>query len=131
MCSGGIHWLAVIAAAVVIYAAGFVIYGLLVPEQAVAGMTDAETETAMSRMIYGPVMPIMTAVFVALIFKWGAVGDMVSGVKWGAVIALASAIPTLLYGWAYGGHDTNLTMIDVAHLWLGHVAAGAIIGGWR
>ncbi|HET7708764.1 MAG TPA: DUF1761 domain-containing protein [Sphingomicrobium sp.] len=123
--------MAVVAAAVVIYVIGFVIYGLLVPEEAMSGMTEAEEATAMSRMAFGPLMPILTAVFLAVIFKWGAVGDLVSGVKWGAVIALASAIPTLLYGWVYGGGETNLTMIDVAHLWLGHVAAGAIIGGWR
>lgn len=134
MRSGGINWMAVVAAAVAIYAIGFVIYGLLIPEEtwmAMSGITEAEKEIGMSRMMYSPLMPILTAVFLAVIFKWGAVGDLVSGVKWGAVVALASAIPALLYGWVYGGGDTNMTMIDVAHLWLGHVAAGAIIGGWR
>ena len=134
MRSGGINWLAVVAAAVAIYAIGFVIYGLLIaPEtwMAMTGMTEAEKATGMSRMMYSPVMPIMIAVFMAVLFKWGAVGDLTSGVKWGAVIALASAIPTMLYGWVYGGLDTNMTMIDIAHLWLGHVVAGAILGGWR
>lgn len=134
MRSAGINWMAVVAAAVVIYAIGFVIYGLLIPEEswmAMSGITEAEKSIGMSRMMYSPLMPILTAVFMAVIFKWGAVDDLVSGVKWGAVIALASAIPTLLYGWVYGGGDTNMVMIDVAHLWLGHVAAGAIIGGWR
>ena len=134
MRSAGINWMAVVAAAVVIYAIGFVIYGLLIPEEAwmaMSGITEAEKQIGMSRMMYSPLMPILTAVFLALIFKWGAVGDLVSGVKWGAVIALASAIPTMLYGWVYGGLDTNMMMIDVAHLWLGHIAAGAIIGGWR
>lgn len=134
MRSAGINWMAVVAAAVVIYAIGFVIYGLLIPEEswmAMSGITEAEKSIGMSRMMYSPLMPVLTAVFMAVIFKWGAVDDLVSGVKWGAVIALASAIPTLLYGWVYGGGDTNMVMIDVAHLWLGHVAAGAIIGGWR
>ena len=134
MRSAGINWLAVIAAAVAVYAVGFVIYGLLIsPEanRAMSGMTAAEEATAMSRMMYSPLMPILTAVFMAILFKWGAVADLVSGVKWGAVIALASAIPTMLYGWVYGGLDTNMAMIDCAHLWLGHVAAGAILGGWR
>lgn len=134
MRSAGINWMAVVAAAVVIYAIGFVMYGLLIPEEswmAMSGITEAEKEIGMSRMMYSPLMPVLTAVFMAVIFKWGAVDDLVSGVKWGAMIALASAIPTLLYGWVYGGGDTNMAMIDVAHLWLGHVAAGAIIGGWR
>jgi len=134
MRSGGIHWLAVIVAAIAIYAIGFVLYGLLIPEDAwmaMSGMTEADKATAMSRMMYGPLMPILTAVFFAVLFKWGAVGDMVSGIKWGAVIALASAIPAVLYAWVYGGADTNVSLIDIAHLGLGHIAAGAIIGGWR
>jgi hypothetical protein len=134
MRSGGLNWLAVIAAAVAIYAVGFVIYGLLIPQEtwmAMTGMTEAEKATGMARMMYSPLMPILTAVFMAILFKWGAVADMASGVKWGAVIALASAIPTVLYGWVYGGHDTNMAMIDGAHLLLGHAAAGAILGGWR
>lgn len=134
MRSGGINWLAVVASAIAIYAIGFVIYGLLIPQEtwmAMTGMTEAEKEIGMSRMMYSPLMPILTAVFMAILFKWGAVADMVSGIKWGVVIALASAIPTILYGWCYGGHDTNMTMIDAAHLWLGHAVAGAILGGWR
>lgn len=134
MRSGGINWLAVAASAIAIYAVGFVIYGLLIsPEanMAMSGMTKAEEATAMSRMMYSPLMPVLTAVFMAVLFKWGAVGDMTSGVKWGVVIALASAIPTILYGWVYAGTENNTMMIDVAHLWLGHVAAGAILGAWR
>jgi hypothetical protein len=134
MRSGGINWLAVVASAIAVYALGFVIYGVLIPQDtltAMMGLTEAEKATGMSRMMYSPLMPIMIAVFMAVLFKWGAVADMASGVKWGALIALASAIPTILYGWVYGGLDTNMTMIDVAHLWLGHVVAGAILGGWR
>ena len=45
MRSGGINWLAVIVAAVAVYALGFVIYGLLIPEEswmAMSGTTEAE-----------------------------------------------------------------------------------------
>ena len=134
MRSGGINWLAVIVGAIAIYAIGFVIYGMLVPAEswmAMTGMTEAEKATAMTRMMYSPLMPIMTAVFLAVLFKWGAVGDAMTGVKWALVVALASAVPTMLYGWVYGGLNTNMTMIDGAHLLLGHVAAGAILGGWK
>lgn len=134
MRSGGIHWLAVIAAAIAIYALGFVIYAVLIPEpawMAMSGMTDAEKATAMSRMAFSPAMPILTAVFMAIIFKWASVGDAMKGAQWGMLIALASAIPTTLYGWVYGGMDTNMTLIDSAHLMLGHIAAGAILGGWK
>ena len=131
MRSGGINWLAVIVAAIAIYVIGFVIYGMLIPEEAMSGMTDAEKATAMSRMMYSPLMPILTAVFMAVLFKWGQVADAMAGIKWAVVIGLASAVPTMLYGWVYGGLSTDTTMIDCAHLLLGHIAAGAILGGWK
>lgn len=134
MRSGGINWLAVIAAAIAIYAIGFVIYAMLIPMEswmAMTGMTEAEKAVAMTRMPFSVVMPIMTAVFMAVLFKWAQVADAASGAKWAIVVALASAVPTMLYGWVYGGADTNMTMIDCAHLLLGHAAAGAILGGWK
>ncbi len=134
MRSGGINWLAVLVAAIAIYAIGFVIYGMLIPEEtltAMMGVSAAEKATAMSRMMYSPIMPILTAVFMAVLFKWGQVADAMSGIRWGAAIALASAIPTVLYSWVYGGSPTDMAMIDCGHLLLGHVAAGAILGGWK
>jgi hypothetical protein len=85
----------------------------------------------MSRMMYSPLMPILTAVFMAILFNWGNVSDAKTGAKWAVVIALASAIPTMLYGWVYGGLNSDMTLIDVSHLLLGHIAAGAILGGWK
>ncbi len=134
MRSGGIHWLAVIVAAIAIYAIGFVIYAMLIPMEswtAMTGMTEAEKATAMTRMPFSVVMPILTALFMAMLFKWGQVADAMTGAKWAVVVALASAVPTMLYGWVYGGHSTDMTMIDMAHLLLGHIAAGAILGGWK
>ena len=134
MRSGGINWLAVIVSAIAIYAIGFVIYAMLIPMDswtAMTGMTDAERATAMGRMIFSPLMPILTAAFLAVLFKWGSVTDALTGAKWAVVVGLASAIPALLYGWTYGGHDTNMTLIDCTHLLLGHIAAGAILGGWK
>jgi hypothetical protein len=92
MRSGGIHWIAVIAAAFAVYALGFVIYGMLVPEEswmAMSGMTDAEKATAMTRMPFSIVMPILTAVFMAVLLKWGAVAGAMKGAQWGRVVALA------------------------------------------
>jgi len=134
MRSGGINWLAVIVAAIVIYAIGFVIYAVMIPMDAwtaMTGMTPDERTIAESRMMFSPIMPILTAAFMAVLFKWGQVADAMTGAKWALVVALASAVPTMLYGWVYGGHDTNMTMIDCAHLLLGHIAAGAILGGWK
>ena len=135
MRAGGINWLAVLAAAIAFYAIGFVIYGMLIPAEtwmAWEGVTEAETETGgESRMPFGPVMPIMTAVFMAVIFKWAQIAGAGKGARWGATIALASAVPAVLYGWVYGVGPIEVTLIDVAHLLLGHVAAGAVLGGWK
>lgn len=134
MRSGGINWLAVLAAAVAVYAIGFIIYGLLIPEEtwmAMSGMSEDQKAVAMSRMVFSPVMPVLTAVFLAILFKFGQVASTAKGAQWAAVVALASAIPTVLYGWVYGGIPTEMTAIDSAHLMLGHVTAGAILGGWR
>lgn len=134
MRSGGINWLAVIAAAIAIYAIGFVMYAMLIPEEvwmAMTGMTEETKAVAMSRMPFSVIMPILTALFMAVLFKWGQVADWMTGIKWAVVVGLASAVPTMLYGWVYGGIDTNMTMVDCSHLLLGHIAAGAILGGWK
>lgn len=69
MRAGGINWVAALAAAIAIYAIGFVIYGLLIPAEtwmAWEGVSEAETAAvAESRMMFSPIMPLMTAIFLA------------------------------------------------------------------
>lgn len=134
MRSAGINWLAVIAAAVAFYLIGFVIYGMVVPEEtqmALSGLTEADKAVAETRMMFGVLMPIATAVFMAMLFKWAQVTGASKGAQWGMLIALASAVPTVWYGWVYGGVAVEMSLIDSAHLLLGHVAVGAILGGWK
>jgi hypothetical protein len=135
MRSGGINWLAVVAAAVAIYALGFVIYGLLLPAEtwmAWSGVSAEDIEAVgSSRMPFSVVMPLMTAIFMAVIFKWAQVAGASDGAKWGAVVALASAVPALMYGWVYGIGPAEMTLVDSGHLLLGHVAAGAVLGAWK
>jgi len=135
MRSGGINWLAVVAAAVAIYAIGFVIYGLLIPAEtwmAWSGVSAEDIEAVgSSRMPFSVVMPLMTAIFMAVIFKWAQVAGASNGAKWGAVVALASAVPALMYGWVYGIGPAEMTLVDSGHLLLGHVAAGAVLGAWK
>lgn len=135
MRAGGINWLAVLVSAVVIYAIGFVIYGVLVPAEylmSASGISQEQMEAVgATRMPFGVVMPLMTAAFLAILFKLGRVVDAATGAKWAAVVALASAIPAVLYGWVYGVGPFDMTLIDSGHLLLGHVAAGTILGAWR
>ncbi|MEO7602626.1 MAG: DUF1761 domain-containing protein [Sphingomicrobium sp.] len=135
MRAGGINWLAVLVSAVVIYAIGFVIYGVLVPAEylmSASGISQEQMEAVgATRMPFGVVMPLMTAAFLAILFKLGRVVDAATGAKWAAVVALATAIPAVLYGWVYGVGPFDMTLIDSGHLLLGHVAAGTILGAWR
>lgn len=135
MRAGGINWIAVLVAAVAFYAIGFVIYGMLIPAERwmeLSGVDAAEMNAVgQSRMIFSWVMPLMTAVFIAVLFKWGSVAGASKGAQWGMVVALASAVPGMLYGWVYGVGPIDMTLIDSAHLLIGHVTVGAILGAWK
>ncbi len=135
MRAAGINWGAVLAAAVAFYAIGFVIYGVLIPADkwmAMSGISQAAMDVVgTSRMPFGVVMPLMTAILMAVIFKWARVEGVSNGARWAAVIALASAVPAMLYGWVYGTGPIEMMIIDSGHLFLGHVTAGLILGGWK
>ncbi|WP_309601665.1 DUF1761 domain-containing protein [Sphingomonas sp.] len=135
MRAGGINWAAVLVAGIAFYAIGFVIYGLLIPPErwmAMSGISAADMEAVgQSRMPFSVVMPLMTAGFMALLFKWGSVTGVSKGAQWGAVVALASAVPGMLYGWVYGVGPIDMTLVDSAHLLLGHVTVGMILGAWK
>lgn len=135
MRAGGMNWAAVIVAAVAIYAIGFVIYGMLIPAEswmAMSGITAEEMEkVGTSRMPFSVVMPLMTAIFLGVLFKMGGVADAAKGAKWATIVALASAVPTLLYGWVYGVEPMQMTLVDIGHLLAGHIVAGAILGDWK
>jgi len=133
--AAGINWLAVIVAAVAFYLIGFLIYGMLVPEETwlqMSGMTPEQLkDIGADRMPFGILMPLATAVFMAMLFKWAGVAGASRGIQWGAVIALASAVPTVWYGWVYGPSMVSGALLDSAHLLIGHGAVGAILGAWR
>ena len=135
MRAGGINWLAVLAAAIAFYVIGFVIYGVVIGEEQLAAIMGEDLtvsqEAEQARMPFGILMPLATAAFMGLLFKWGQVANAMTGAQWGAVVAMASAVPTVWYGWVYGGLPAEMALIDNAHLLLGHIAAGAILGGWR
>ena len=132
MRAGGINWLAVLAAAVAVYVIGFIIYGMIVPEETIAAtMSEDQIAAGEARMPLGVLMPLSIAAFLAVLLKWGSVTGAARGAQWGFVVALASAVPTIGYGWVYGGYPSGSALIDCGHLLLVHLAAGAIIGGWR
>ena len=132
---GGLNWAAVLGAAVAFYAIGFLIYGMIVPEEtfmAWAGLSAEELESVgTERMPFGALMPLATALFMAILFNWGGVNSATRGARWGMLIALASAIPAVWYGWVYGVGPAEGPLLDSAHLLIGHAVVGAILGRWR
>lgn len=131
----GMNALAILAAAIAIYAVGFVIYGMLMDPQVWMASSRISKEeidaVGMSRMPYGAVLPLVTAIGMGILFKWANVSGLANGVKWGALVACLSALPAIWYGWVYGVGDLYAPMLDSAHLLIGHSIAGAILAGWK
>lgn len=125
----------IIVAALVIYLVGFLIYGLIVDPQlwmAESGITQAQMDAVgAARMPFSPLMPIATAIGLAVLYRLTNRKGVACGVWLGVVVALTSAVPTIWYGWVYGVGGLAMPLIDSAHLLLGHAAAGAVIGWWK
>jgi glucan phosphoethanolaminetransferase (alkaline phosphatase superfamily) len=129
-----INPLAVLVAAIAVYAAGFIIYGMLVPGETwakMSGLDMAELKAiGMSRMPYSVIMPLVTAICLAIVLHWRGAANWREGAQTGFVVALGSALMARLYGWVYGVGGIDIIALDWVHLLLGHVLAGAILGGW-
>ncbi len=128
----GINWVAVLVAASAFFAIGFVIHMRLVDLEAwdSAKHTD-QAKLSKARMAFGMVLPLATAIGLALLFRWGDVAGVAEGVKWGLVVALASGLPVLWYNWFYGTAPVWIFAVDTAHQLIGHAVVGAILAGWR
>jgi hypothetical protein len=133
---GGSSILAVLAAAVAIYAIGFLIYGLLFSEawQSLQGYTKESMATAFAgkewRMALSPVMPILIAVGMAIVMGWRGATGLAAGVRTGFIVGLFFLVASRMYSFVYGTEAEGLLAMDSAHLLLNGVAAGAVLGGW-
>lgn len=129
----GDSWGAVLAAAVAIYAVGFLIYGALFSKQwmRLSGYTREQLQPHRWKMALSPLMPILTAVGLALVLKWARVDSLAMGVVVAAEVWFFLVLPTRLYSFVYSPEKSGLLMMDAIHLLLGLLIGGAIIGGWR
>jgi hypothetical protein len=128
----GINWVAVLVAAAAFFAIGFVIHMRLVDLKAwnAAKHVD-EVKLSKARMASGMILPLATAIGLAVLFSWADVSGVGNGVKWSLVVALASGLPVLWYNWFYGTVPLWIFAVDSAHQLIGHAVAGAILAGWR
>lgn len=129
----GDNWLAVLAAAAAIYAIGFLIYGLVFSGLwlKLTGYTKEQLQPHSWKMFLSPVMPILTAVGLAILFKLARVDNIAVGVVIAFQIWFFLVMPARMYNFVYSPEKIGHLVLDALHLLLGMLVAGAIIAGWR
>ena len=90
-----------------------------------------KVELSATRMASGMILPLATAIGLAVLFSWGDVAGVANGIRWGLVIALTSGVPVLWYNWFYGTSPIWIFWVDSIHQLTGHAVVGAILAGWR
>jgi hypothetical protein len=128
----GHNVLAILVAAIAIYAIEFVIFAVLIPGDqymAMTGMMDGQGDAG--RMPVGAVMPILTAIGLSLVIKWRNAAGWMAGAVTALLMAIFLAFPTSLYGYVYGTHTEQFVAINLAHFLVCYAAAGAILAAWK
>ena len=129
----GDNWLAVLAAAAAIYAIGFLIYGLVFSGLwlKLTGYTKEQLQPHSWKMMLSPVMPILTAIGLAILFKLARVDNIAVGVVIAVQIWFFLVLPARMYNFVYSPEKIGHLVLDGIHLLLGMLVAGVIIAGWR
>ncbi len=128
----GHNVLAIIVAAVVMYAIGALIYGFLFSElwMRLSNVTKDSFAGEEWRMALSPMMPVLIAIGMSVLIKWrGAVG-LAAGVATGLMASLFFMFAARLYAFVYSAEPAGLLWIDTLHFVLICAAGGAVIGGW-
>ncbi|HAY07139.1 MAG TPA: DUF1761 domain-containing protein [Hyphomonas sp.] len=129
----GDNWLAVLAAAAAIYFIGFLIYGLIFSSLwlKLTGYTKEQLQPHSWKMFLSPIMPILTAIGLAILFKLARVDNIAVGVVIAFQIWFFLVMPARMYNFVYSPEKIGHMVLDSIHLLLGMLVAGAVIAGWR
>ena len=129
----GHNVLAIVVAAVAIWAIGFLLYVVLFAEQwsAWMGLTEADMNEDNGRMPFMVVMPFLQAIGLSLVVKWRNASGWLAGMMTGVLMAIFFSIAARLYGWVYSFEVSELLGLDSLHFLLTHAVAGAILGAWK
>lgn len=131
----GHNVLAILLAAVAVFAIGFLTYAVLFEAQwqAWTGITpdSVAAENQGWRMALMPVMPILTAIGMSFVVGWRGVRTAGGGAVAGLIVGLFLVVGTRLYGLAYSFEDVRVFYLDSAHLLVNCIVAGAIVGAMR
>lgn len=128
----GDNWLAVLAAAVAIYAVGFIIYGAVFSKlwMKLSGYTKEQLQPHMWKMAISWIMPVLTAIGLALILKSARVDNLATGLMISLEVWFFIVLSTRLYSFVYSPEKPGLLVMDAIHLLLGVLIAGGIISAW-
>ena len=128
----GDNWLAIIVAAVAIYAIGFIIYGAVFSGlwMKLSGYTKEQLQPHMWKMAISWIMPILTAIGLALILKSAGVTNLATGLMISLQVWFFIVLSTRLYSFVNSPERPGLLVMDAIHLFLGVMVAGGIISSW-
>lgn len=129
----GHNVLAIVVAAIAIWAIGFLLYVVLFADQWATwmGITEADMNEDYGRMPFMVVMPFLQAIGLSLAVKWRNVPGLMGGLTTGVFMAVFLTIAGRMYGWVYSFQPTELFGLDSLHFVLSHAVAGAILGAWK
>ena len=128
----GYNVVAILAAAILIYAIEFVIFGLLIPGEQYAAMVGLGMDQMHAdRMPVGVIMPILSAMGLAVAIKWRNAQGSMGGLTTALIVAILFALPVALYGYVYGSHTETFVFFNLAHFLICWGAAGALLGAWK
>lgn len=129
----GHNVLAILAAALVMYAVEFVIYGVLTPPLVYMELARLRVENMPAnawKMPFGVVGPLVWAVGLSAANLWRGSRGLLAGATTGFVISLLFMIPARFYEWAYGQTGLAFYALDAAHFLIVGAIGGAVLAAW-
>lgn len=124
---------ALIGAILAIYLVGMIWYGFVFSElwMNLMGLTEADLGEGMWKMALSPLMPILKAIVLALLFQMTATSGLMAQLKLTALIWLAFPLTTLAYQYVYWpDYPLGLMALDGGHLLFSSLAGAAVLA-WR
>lgn len=128
----GDNWIAILVAAIATYAVGFLIYGALFSKlwMGLTGYTKEQLKPHQWKMAISWIMPVLTAIGLAILLKLARVDNLATGLMISFQIWFFIVLPVRLYSYVYSPERPGLLAMDAIHLLLGTMVAGGIISAW-
>jgi len=130
----GHNLLAIIVAAIAIYAIEFLIFAVLMPGEqymAMSGYSRQSMEAGMARMPFGVIPPILAAIGLSCAVKWRNKAGWMAGAMTGVIMAICFGVGVSRYSFVYGPNNAAFIAVNLAHFVVCYSAAGAILGAWK